>query len=342
MLRLPLLTAAGPAGSVPLAATLRRAPGGRVAFLRAMGIGLVAALLFSSSFVLNRSVQVGGGGWEWTASLRYLLTLPLLVAIVAARGGVRPVVAALRERPLAWLGWSTIGFGLFYAPLAFAVTSSPGWLLAGTWQLTILAGIVLAPLLYRDHRAVIPRSAVAAAIVVLAGVALMQAERAGEVGADVLLAGVLPVLVAAFAYPAGNRKTMEVAGGTLDTWQRILAMTVASLPFWIVLSGVGLARTGAPHGDQLAQCAIVAVVGGLLATTLFFAATARVRHHPARLAAVEATQSGEVVFAAGLEVAILHIALPSLMAWGGILLIVAGIAWVSLAAAARGVSTPPA
>ena len=99
-------------------------------------------------------------------------------------------------------------------------------------------------------------------------------------------------------------------------------MTVASLPFWIVLSGVGLARTGAPHGDQLAQCAIVAVVGGLLATTLFFAATARVRHHPARLAAVEATQSGEVVFAAGLEVAILHIALPSLMAWGGILLIV--------------------
>ena len=195
----------------------------------------------SCSTAACRSAAARGSGPRACATCS---TLPLLVAIVAARGGVRPVVAALRERPLAWLGWSTIGFGLFYAPLAFAVTSSPGWLLAGTWQLTILAGIVLAPLLYRDHRAVVPRSAVAAAIVVLAGVALMQAERAGAVGADVLLAGVLPVLVAAFAYPAGNRKTMEVAGGTLDTWQRILAMTVASLPFWIVLSGVGLAAHG--------------------------------------------------------------------------------------------------
>jgi drug/metabolite transporter (DMT)-like permease len=294
-----------------------------------MGIGLLAALLFSTSFVLNRNVQVGGGAWEWTASLRYLMTLPVLVAIVAARGGIAPVIAALRARPLAWLGWSTVGFGLFYAPLAFAVTSSPGWLLAGAWQLTVLAGIVLAPLLYRDHRAVIPRGAVAGAVVVLGGVVLTQAEHAGAVGAHALLAGALPVLVAACAYPAGNRKTMEVAAGRLDTWQRILAMTIASLPFWLVLATLGLFRAGTPHAGQLAQCAIVAVVGGLLATALFFAATARVRHHPARLAAVEATQSCEVVFAVALEVALLGIALPSPLAWCGIVLIVGGIAGLS-------------
>lgn len=328
MLRAPLLTAAGPPGSTGTA-TARRAPGGRAGFLGAMGIGLGAALLFSTSFVLNRSVQVGGGAWEWTASLRYLIALPLLVGIVAARGGVRPVLAALRARPLAWLAWSTVGFGLFYAPLAFAVTSSPGWLLAGTWQLTIIAGIVLAPLLYGDHRAVIPRRALAGAVVVVAGVVLMQVEHAGAVGGGTLAAGVLPVLVAAFAYPAGNRKTMEIAGGTLDTWQRILAMTLASLPFWLVLSAAGLARAGAPGGDQLAQCAIVAVVGGILATTLFFAATARVRHEPSQLAAVEATQSGEVVFAAGLEMLLLGIAFPTPVAWLGIALIVAGIARLS-------------
>jgi drug/metabolite transporter (DMT)-like permease len=327
MLRRPVLAAAGPTRSAPPAAATARGP--RVAFLGAMGIGLLAALLFSTSFVLNRSVQVGGGAWEWTASLRYLMTLPLLAAIVAARGGIAPAVAALRARPLAWLGWSTVGFGLFYAPLAFAVTSSPGWLLAGAWQLTILAGIVLAPVLYRDHRAVIPRGATAGAVVVLSGVALTQAEHAGAVGAHALLAGVLPVLVAACAYPAGNRKTMEVAGGRLDTWQRILAMTVASLPFWLVLSALGLVRAGTPQTDQLAQCAIVAIVGGLLATALFFAATARVRHRPAQLAAVEATQSGEVVFAAGLEVLLLGIAFPSPLAWCGVALIVGGIAWLS-------------
>jgi hypothetical protein len=145
------------------------------------------------------------------------------------------------------------------------------------------------------------------------------------VGADVLLIGVLPVIVAAFAYPAGNRKTMELARGGLDTWQRILAMVIASLPFWFVLSAVGAVHAGAPGGDQLAQSVIVAVVSGLLATALFFAATARVRRDPARLAAVEATQSGEVVFAAGLEAVLLGAGLPSPVAWGGIALIVVGI-----------------
>jgi drug/metabolite transporter (DMT)-like permease len=320
---LRVLTSAGPVASVALD---RHAPGGRTAFLRAMGIGLLAALLFSTTFVVNRSMQLGGGAWEWIASLRYLMVLPLLAAIVALRGGIGPVLAALRARPGAWLAWSTVGFGLFYAPMSFAVSAGPSWLLAGTWQLTILAGIVLAPLLYRDHRAVIPRQAVAGALVVLSGVALMQAEHAGAVGADALLVGVLPVLVAACAYPAGNRKTMEIADGRLDTWQRILAMTIASLPFWLVLSAIGFARTGAPAADQLAQAAVVAVIGGVLATTLFFAATARVRRDPTRLAAVEATQSGEVVFAAALEVLLLGTAFPSPVAWAGMALIVGGIA----------------
>ena len=299
--------------------------GGRTAFLGAMGLGLLAAALFSSSFVVNKSMQLGGGAWQWTASLRYLMLLPLLAAIVGARRGLAPVFAALRAEPVRWLAWSTIGFGLFYAPLAFAVAAGPGWLLAGTWQLTILAGILLAPLLYADERAVIPRRAVAGALVVLAGVALMQAQHARGVGAAALLVGVLPVAVAAFAYPAGNRKTMELAGGRLDTWQRILAMVIASLPFWLVLSVAGAVEAGAPGAAQLGQSLVVAVIGGLVATALFFAATARVRRDPARLAAVEATQSGEVVFAAGLEAVLLGAGLPTPLAWAGIALIVIGI-----------------
>jgi len=313
-------------GRVDAAALPRvRGGGGRTAVLGAMGLGLLAAALFSSSFVVNKSMQLGGGAWEWTASLRYLMLLPLLAAIVGARRGLAPVLAALRAEPARWLLWSTIGFGLFYAPLAFAVSAGPGWLLAGTWQLTILAGILLAPVLYDDERAVIPRRAVAGALIVLAGVALMQAEHASGVGTGVLLVGVLPVIVAAFAYPAGNRRTMELADGRLDTWQRILAMVIASLPFWLVLSVVGAAHAREPGAAQLGQSLVVAVVGGLVATALFFAATARVRRDPTRLAAVEATQSGEVVFAAGLEAALLGAGLPSPVAWAGIALVVAGI-----------------
>ena len=324
MLRAPLLTAAGRPGAARLRVGLRP-PAGRAALIPALGLGLLAALLFSTTFVANRSIHLGGGAWEWTASLRYLMMLPLLAAVVAWRGGLAPVAAALRAQPRAWLGWSTIGFGLFYAPMAFAVTAGPAWLLAGTWQITIVAGLLLAPLLYRDERAVVPRRALAAALVVLAGVALMQAVHAASVGPHALLAGVLPVLVAAFAYPAGNRRTMDLAGGGLDTWQRILAMTVASLPFWLALALAGLLRSGVPGEAQLAQSALVAVAGGILATTLFFAATDRVRRHPARLAAVEATQSGEVVFAAGLEALVLGGALPSALAWAGVALIVGGI-----------------
>ena len=88
----------------------------------------------------------------------------------------------------------------------------------------------------------------------------MQAEHAGASARDVLLVGVLPVIVAAFAYPAGNRKTMELADGRLDTWQRILAMVIASLPFWLVLSAVGAVHAGAPGATQLAQSLVVAVI----------------------------------------------------------------------------------
>ena len=298
----------------------------RRAFLLAMLLGLLAAALFSTAFVLNRSMEQHGGAWEWTASLRYLMTVPLLAAIVAARGDTTDVLAALRARPGAWLLWSTVGFGLFYAPIAFAASAGPSWLVAGTWQVTIVAGILLGPLLYDDHRAVVPRGVLGAALVVLAGVAVMQADRIDAVGWDVLAVGALPVLVAAFAYPAGNRKTMELGAGRLDTWQRLLAMTLASLPLWLALAAAGALRAGAPDAGQLGQSLVVAVVVGILATALFFGATARVRHDARRLGAVEATQAGEVASAAGLEAILLGSALPSPLASAGIALIVVGIA----------------
>ena len=45
-----------------------------------------------------------------------------------------------------WLLWSFVGFVLFYGPLTFAAAFGPGWLVSGTWQFTIIAGVLLAPL----------------------------------------------------------------------------------------------------------------------------------------------------------------------------------------------------
>ncbi|KIN56735.1 hypothetical protein B4146_1332 [Bacillus subtilis] len=49
----------------------------------------------------------------------------------------------------------------------------------------------------------------------------------------------LPVVIAAFAYPLGNRRMFEEYGGRLDTFQRVLGMTLASLPFWLILAAYG-------------------------------------------------------------------------------------------------------
>ena len=38
---------------------------------RLIGIGVLAALFFSSTFVLNRAMSLDGGSWVWSASLRY-------------------------------------------------------------------------------------------------------------------------------------------------------------------------------------------------------------------------------------------------------------------------------
>ncbi|MBW3549916.1 MAG: multidrug resistance efflux transporter family protein [Proteobacteria bacterium] len=139
--------------------------------LFAVAIALLSALFFTSAYVLNRAAAVEGGHWAWTASLRYFIALPLMLLVMRWQGGVGPVWRAIRAHPWPWLKWSAIGFVLFYACLSFAAASGPSWLVAGTFQLTVIAGMLCAPLLYRnarrdDARARIPLPALWAGLVV--------------------------------------------------------------------------------------------------------------------------------------------------------------------------------
>lgn len=106
----------------------------------------------------------------------------------------------------------------------------------------------------------------------------------------------MPILFAAFAYPLGNRKMMELLDGRLDAFQRILAMTLMTLPVWVIFAVIALLTVGPPSFNQIGQSFIVAVSSGVIATTLFFMATDRVRHNQSKLAAVEATQSTQLIF----------------------------------------------
>ncbi|RED52667.1 DMT family transporter [Cohnella lupini] len=307
--------------------------------MRPILYGILASFFFSSTFVLNQAMKLSDGNWMYTASLRFIFMIPFLLAIVAFRGNLKVLLTDMKKRLFTWFGWSFIGFGVMYAPVCFAAEYEPGWLIAGTWQITIIAGSLLAPLFYKvvttpngpvRIRESIHWKGLGVSLVILFGVGVMQLSQAERFVARDLLFGVLPVMIAAFAYPLGNRKMMEVCEGRLDAYQRVLGMTLASLPLWIGMSIYAYVQDGLPSSGQTGQSVIVAVSSGVIATVLFFKATDMAKGSSQKLAAVEATQSGEVVFAATGEVLLLPVPVPAAMSWIGMFLVIAGMTLHSL------------
>jgi drug/metabolite transporter (DMT)-like permease len=302
--------------------------------MREIVIGIVASMFFAVTFILNRSMEISGGSWLWSSSLRFLFMVPFLVIIVLIRHNLKQVLQEMLKQPFQWICWSFFGFVLFYAPLTYAASYGPGWLVAGTWQMTIVAGTLLGPLFFEKVqtsngiikvRNKIPIGSLCISMLILIGVVLIQLQKADSLTLSEALIGIMPVVLAAFAYPLGNRKMMEVCGERLDTFQRVLGMTLASLPFWLGISAYGFITVGSPSSDQVLQSFIVAICSGLIATTLFFIATDRVKNHQGKLAAVEATQSTEVLFVIIGEVLLLSTPLPTGWATSGLIIIVAGI-----------------
>ena len=267
-------------------------------FARALWYGILGALFFAFTFIFNRSMNLSGGSWMWSASLR-----------------------------LTWLVWSTVGFGLFYGPLSLASIYGESWFVAATWQITILAGLLLTPLFGQR----VPGKQLLMTLVILLGIILIQIPYFGSgLGSGVVRASLL-ILLAAFAYPLGNRKMMvHCKQDQLSTTQRVLGMTLMSTPFWLLLSVFAGVGAGLPSGGQILQSLIVAVFSGVVATLLFFEATNLVKHNHKQLAVVEATQAGEVLFTLLGGCLFLGDRLPSLLGFLGIAIVTIGIIGNSL------------
>ena len=312
---------------------------GGLTMKKAFSLGLLAAFFFSFTFILNSQMNISGGSWIWSASLRYLFMFPILFIIVALKKEVKPVFLAIKNDPSSWFLWSTIGFGLFYAPLSFASIYGASWMVASTWQITIIAGVLLSPLFFTvtkgtnyiaHKRNSIPKKALYFSIIILIGVFLIQLQQATTISISQVLLGIIPVIIAAFAYPLGNRKMMEVCNNELNTFQRVFGMTLCSLPFWIFLSTFGITTVGLPSDSQVLQSFLVALFSGVIATTLFFKATEIVKGNPHQLAVIEATQSGEVIFTLLGEILILKTTLPTFIGYIGVILVIVGMILNSL------------
>lgn len=306
---------------------------------KAFSLGILASLFFSFTFILNSQMNSSGGSWLWSSSLRYLFMLPMLLAIMLVTQKLQPVILEIKQNPLSWLLWSTVGFGLFYAPLSLASQYGASWLVAGSWQITIIAGALISPFITNSSKTKdgvketsnkLPKKFLFISSIILIGIFLMQFEQAKSLSLFECFMGIFPVLLAAFSYPLGNRKMIALCHNKLNTTQRVFGMTLCSLPFWLIISTFATLSVGLPSHSQLLQSFIVASFSGIIATILFFKATDLVSSDPYKLAIIESTQSGEVIFTLLGSILFLKDSFPTPLALLGLLLVLVGMVIHSL------------
>ncbi len=253
------------------------------------------------------------------------------MGIRAFKGGdyIRQVLSEFLRHWAFWVTSGSIGFGGFYALICFAADHSPGWVVATTWQMTIIATLFVLRLFGKTFSKKIWLYSVA----VFAGVCLVNISQIETADAMTLLLGASPVLIAAFLYPLGNQLVWEAKHGRkglprvdaelLDNaFAKVFLLSLGSVPFWFLLFPFTDATI--PSHDQFIKVALVALFSGVIATSLFLAARNQAKN-ASELAAVDATQSSEVIFALAGEALFLQASLPNLLGLSGMLIACIGL-----------------
>lgn len=306
--------------------------------LKAISIGIVAAFFFSITFIVNEVMANAKGYWGYTAALRYLWMLPLMLIVNHYLGSnLARVLAIIKQNLMAWLIWSQVCFVLFYVPLSWAVDYLPGWLISATWQLTIIFGVLTTPLVKvtrpngQKQALKIPLASLPWMLVILLGVLLTVAAFLYHLQhITPMLLAIGAIMFGAVAYPLGNRKIMAVVEPSMTATEKVLAMLLCSYPVWLLIAGLSYHQVGLPHMGQVINTFVVALSSGVIATVLFFKATQLAAHNMRELAAVEATQSMEVVFSVLLSLMFLGHALPTPSQLLGLTLMVGGIIMLAI------------
>jgi len=301
--------------------------------IRLIFVGILSAAFFSSTFVLNRAMSLQGGHWVWSASLRYLFMLVFLVVgflLLKRTLALRQIFKLFFQYWFFWTLAGTTGFGLFYSLICFSASYAPGWVVATTWQTTILA----TPLVLFLFGKRTPSRALFFIAIIFAGIILVNLDLAKSASLQDLLLGGLPVLLAAIAYPLGNQMVWEAQKGghklipniqdpvLENPFSRIILLSLGSFPFWVIL--ILLTHPSAPSSDQWFNTALVALLSGVIATGLFLQAR-HLASNSYEISAVDSTQSTEVVFSLLGEVFLLGGLWPGALGMVGILFVVTGL-----------------
>ncbi len=268
-------------------------------------LGTLSAAFFSSTFILNELMSVEGGHWLWSATLRYFFMIIFLILILIFQGGIKRVIDLLKLYYANYIFWTlagTVGFGFFYALICFSADFSPGWVIAATWQFTVVASLFV--LMFFGKK--FPKKIWLFSILIFIGVCLVNLAHMETFDLNALLLGGIPILIASFCYPIGNQLVWEAENGIHknvpqikskllnNAFNKVFLLSLGSLPLWFVL--LVIMQPNAPSDSQVINTALVALFSGVLATSIFLYAR-NIAKDSNEIAAVDATQASEVVFA---------------------------------------------
>lgn len=301
-------------------------------------MGLLAAFCISCGWLGCRLIGMEGGHWAWTAFLfNAFAALTLLFRLVLDRDAftLYDTFRVFRRHWVFWIITGTTATGLLEAPLAYAMTHAPAWIVTATFQLTILVTpLITFPLFSRC----IPMRGVGYSLLVVVGVILVQLEQATSIPLATALVGMVPVLIAAIAYSVGDQLVYEINEfGTrvLGRWKvpfitSDVVQKPAALVFLTLIGGLPaqlllllIVHPGWPSSGQMLTTLIVGFLAIGIGQTVFI--SARQKAVGIQIVGVDATIAGDVVFTTVGEIVFLSAALPSLTSWIGLALIIMGI-----------------
>ena len=304
--------------------------------LKILIIGLFASLFFSSTFILNKYIAIEQGHWFWSASLRYIYMIIILVfGFYFFKGKVylKELGKEFIENYTFWIFTGSIGFGIFYAPICYVADKSPAWVVASTWQFTIIASLFVLSFFGKK----ISKRTWIFVILLFIGITLINIDELNYDEMQTQLFAIFLIIVASFAYPIGNQRVWELSNNKdleisrkkiIDnSFSKLFLLSLGSFPFWILLSF--LFDIGVPSTSQFVSIFFVALFSGIIATTLFLLARKKA-NSPSKLALADSTQSSEVIFTLLIEVLFLGALIPSLIGLIGIGVVLVSLAMLAL------------
>jgi drug/metabolite transporter (DMT)-like permease len=293
---------------------------------------LLAALFFSATFLINRAISLDGGHWYWSATLRFFYTLLFLglgFIFFKSFDYFKKVLNEYISNFRFWTIAGTIGFGFFYSLICFAADFSPAWVVATTWQLTILASLFVLHFFGQK----LSKKIWFFTFIIFAGITLVNISHFDMSNLKPLLFGFIPVLIAAISYPLGNqlvweekKKRKELHDKNLyilnNAFVKVFLLTLGSFPLWFILYFFTDATV--PSQGQYISVAFIALLSGVIATSLFLYARS-LANSSNKLITVDASQSAEVFFALLGEIIFLNAVLPNNIGIIGIFITVLGL-----------------